>query len=175
LSEGTSGLLLGDHKFWSSLLKETQAQRGIDLLASFRRSNHDPWPQRRYLLSRWRYRIDTIFSLLVEHTGLKRLWARDTWHLWNRLLRKVLQTAYAGYNCTNDLADLNGDNLTAANSSGGFTMTACQIMVNSAWEPITYKHYNTMVLTTGTGEALATPGGMGSGCTSFGVAFNGAH
>jgi hypothetical protein len=59
-------------------------------------------------------------------------------------------------------------------SGSGFIFTDCQIMVNGTWVPITYKHYNTMVFTTGTGETLATPGGLGSGRTSFGVTFNGA-
>ncbi len=100
LSEGTSGLLLGDRNFWSPRLKELLAQHGIDLLVPFRRRKHDPWPQRGYLLSRWRYRIDTIFSQLVERTSLKRLWARDTWYLWNRLLRKVLMHTVAVWTTT---------------------------------------------------------------------------
>jgi hypothetical protein len=100
LAEGTSGLLLGDRNFWSPRLKDLLAQQGLDLLAPFRRRKHDPWPQRSYLLSRWRYRIDTIFGQLVERTGLKRIWARDTWHLWNRLLRKVLMHTMAVWTTT---------------------------------------------------------------------------
>jgi hypothetical protein len=95
LAEGTGGLLLGDRNFWSPRLKRTLAQRGIERLSPFRRRNHAPWPQHSYLLSRWRYRIDTIFSQLVERTGLKRVWVRDAWHLWNRLLRKVLMHTMA--------------------------------------------------------------------------------
>lgn len=46
-------------------------------------------------LSRWRYRIDTIFGQLVERTTLKRLWVHDFWHLTSRLLRKILMHTLA--------------------------------------------------------------------------------
>jgi hypothetical protein len=42
------------------------------------------------LLNRLRYRIDTVFSQLVGRYSVKRVWARDMWHLASRLLRKVL-------------------------------------------------------------------------------------
>jgi hypothetical protein len=41
-------------------------------------------------LSRVRYRIDTVFGQLAERGAVKRVWARDSWHLANRLLRQVL-------------------------------------------------------------------------------------
>ena len=37
-----------------------------------------------------RYRIDTVFGQLTDRCGIKRVWARDLWHLRNRLLRMVL-------------------------------------------------------------------------------------
>jgi hypothetical protein len=100
LTEGTNGLLLGDRNFWSPRLKALLGQQGIELLAPFRRRKHDQWPSRSYLLSRWCYRIDTIFSQLVERTGLKRVWARDARHLCNRLLRKVLMHTMAVWTTT---------------------------------------------------------------------------
>lgn len=36
------------------------------------------------------YRIETVFSQLSERFSMKRVWARDMWHLASRLLRKVL-------------------------------------------------------------------------------------
>lgn len=42
------------------------------------------------MLSRVRYRIDTVFGQLVDHCSVKRVWARDLWHLCSCLLRKVL-------------------------------------------------------------------------------------
>ena len=47
-------------------------------------------------MSRFRYRIDTVFSQLVERYSVKRVWARDLWHLASRLLRrKVLSHTVA--------------------------------------------------------------------------------
>ncbi len=42
-----------------------------------------------------RYRIDTVFGQLVDRCALKRVWARDLWHLGSRLLRKVLMHTVA--------------------------------------------------------------------------------
>jgi hypothetical protein len=64
---------------------------------SVRRRKQDPWPQLRRDLSRWRYRIDTIFGQLVERTAIKRIWAYDLWHLTSRLLRKVLMHTVAAF------------------------------------------------------------------------------
>jgi hypothetical protein len=81
LTEGTAGLVSGDRNFWAPRLREQLAHHGIQLLAPFRRRKQDPWPQLRRDLSRWRYRIDTIFGQLVERTAIKRIWAYDLWHL----------------------------------------------------------------------------------------------
>jgi hypothetical protein len=70
-------------------------QGGLLLLAPFLLASHDPWPDRSRLLSRVRYRIDTVFGQVVERCTLKRVWARDTWHLGNRLLRAVLMHTLA--------------------------------------------------------------------------------
>jgi hypothetical protein len=47
------------------------------------------------LLSRFRYRIDTVFSQLTERYSVKRVWARDLRHLASRLLCKVLSHTVA--------------------------------------------------------------------------------
>jgi hypothetical protein len=73
MSAGTPGVLLG---FWSPRLHADLAEHNIELLAPFGHRKTDPWPQRRYLVSRWRYWIDTIFGQLVDRTHLKRVWAR---------------------------------------------------------------------------------------------------
>lgn len=97
LTAGTSGVVIGDRNFWAPRLREALAQRGITLLAPFRRRTQDPSPSLSRALSRWRYRIDTIFGQLVERTALKRIWAHDLWHLTNRLLRKVFMHTLAVY------------------------------------------------------------------------------
>jgi len=63
---------------------------GIELLAPYSSNKLDPNPERSAFLSRLRYRIDTVFSQLTERYCVKRVWARDLWHLASRLLRKVL-------------------------------------------------------------------------------------
>ncbi|HEX5442084.1 MAG TPA: hypothetical protein VFW76_14440, partial [Ktedonobacterales bacterium] len=65
------------------------------LLAPFLLASRDPWPARSRVLSRVRYRIDTIFGQLTDRCLLKRVWARDLWHLTNRLLRVVLMHTLA--------------------------------------------------------------------------------
>jgi hypothetical protein len=47
------------------------------------------------LLSSFRYRIDTVFSQLSGRYSVKRVRARDLWHLASRLLRKVLSHTVA--------------------------------------------------------------------------------
>lgn len=44
----------------------------------------------RGILTRVRYRVETVFGQLVDRCGLKRIWARDLWHLRNRTLRLPL-------------------------------------------------------------------------------------
>jgi hypothetical protein len=67
----------------------------VHLLAPYRYAQRDPWPAWSALLSRIRYRIDTLFGQLAERFHAKRVWARDGWHLWSRLLRKVLSHTLA--------------------------------------------------------------------------------
>jgi hypothetical protein len=42
------------------------------------------------VLGRVRYLIDTVFGQLTDRCQMKRVWARDLWHLRNRLLRYIL-------------------------------------------------------------------------------------
>jgi hypothetical protein len=90
ITEGTSGLIVGDRNYHSPEMREELATRGIELLAPYSSKKRDLAPERSALLSRFRYRIDTVFSQLTERYSVKRVWARDVWHLTSRLLRKVL-------------------------------------------------------------------------------------
>src|SRR5262249_61392015 len=85
-----AGWLVGDRTSWASELRQDLQRGGIALLAPYRRASRDPWPRWSAQLSRLRYRIDTVFAQLVDRCGVKRVWARDGWHLWSRLLRQVL-------------------------------------------------------------------------------------
>jgi hypothetical protein len=95
LTEGTSGLLIGDRNYHSPKTKEELERIGVELLAPYSSKKRDPTPRRSALLSRFRYRIDTVFSQLTERYSVKRVWARDLWHLASRLLRKVLSHTVA--------------------------------------------------------------------------------
>ena len=95
LVAGTQGLLAGDRNYWNPALKEELAREALQLEAPFRKASSDPWPKRSALLSGVRYRIDTTFGQLVDRYQVKRVWAKDWWHLHSRLLRKVLSHTLA--------------------------------------------------------------------------------
>jgi hypothetical protein len=95
LAEFSSGLLVGDRNYHSPKTKEQLESMGIELLAPYSSKKRDPNPKRSAFLSRLRYRIDTVFSQLTERYSVKRVWARDKWHLASRLLRKVLSHTVA--------------------------------------------------------------------------------
>ena len=93
--EGTRGLIVGDRNYHSPKTGEELAGMGVELLAPYSSKKRDPAPERSAFLSGLRYRIDTVFSQLTERYSVKRVWARDLWHLTSRLLRKVLSHTVA--------------------------------------------------------------------------------
>jgi hypothetical protein len=95
IAEGTSGLIVGDRNYHSPKTREELAGMGVELLAPYSSKKRDPTPNKSALLSRLRYRIDTVFSQLTGRYCVKRVWARDLWHLTSRLLRKVLSHTLA--------------------------------------------------------------------------------
>jgi hypothetical protein len=95
LLDGTDGLAVGDRNYGGPKTAEEAARSGVVLLAPSRSTAKDPTPERSALLSRVRYRIDTVFGQLVERFAVKRVWAQDPWHLWSRLLRKLLSHTFA--------------------------------------------------------------------------------
>jgi hypothetical protein len=90
LTEVTRGCCLGDRAYWKPELHEALRRRGLEMLVPFRKAEHDPAPTRSRVISSFRYRIETVFGQLCERLSIKRVWARDLWHLSSRLLRKVL-------------------------------------------------------------------------------------
>ena len=95
LAEQTTGTLVGDRNYWSPTTTAEWQRHGVELLAPYRNAKRDPHPRWSALLSRVRYRIDTVFGQLVDRCAVKRVWARDLWHLSSRLLRKVLMHTLA--------------------------------------------------------------------------------
>ena len=95
LVEGATGHVLGDRNYWDPLLREQLAPAGIDFSAPYRKRSQDPDPGGSKRLTRVRWRIETVAAQFVERYRLKRVWARDTWHLTSRILRKVLSHTLA--------------------------------------------------------------------------------
>ncbi|MDQ3694740.1 MAG: IS982 family transposase [Chloroflexota bacterium] len=92
---GADGVVLGDRTDWSPLLRDELHHDGVDLLAPYRHCSEDPQPAFSHDLSRLRWRIETVAAQLVARYHLKRIWARDAWHLTSRILRKVLSPTIA--------------------------------------------------------------------------------
>lgn len=90
LTDETTGVCLADRAYWAPELSEWLRGRGLELLAPFKKRASDPTPARSRRITRIRYRIETVFSQLCERFSVKRVWARDLWHLSSRLLRKLL-------------------------------------------------------------------------------------
>lgn len=90
LTDETTGVCLADRAYWAPELAEWLRGRGVEMLVPFKKRASDPAPERSRHITRIRYRIETVFSQLCERLSIKRVWARDLWHLSSRLLRKVL-------------------------------------------------------------------------------------
>ena len=91
LLEGTCGVVLGDRNYWLPDLQAFLRTKGIVLQVPFRKA-HSPkaTAYQSPVLGRVRYLIDTVFGQLTDRCQMKRVWARDLWHLRNRLLRSIL-------------------------------------------------------------------------------------
>jgi hypothetical protein len=99
LVEGATGEVLGDRNYWDPKLTAELEPAGIVLRAPFKKRATDPDPVGSRLIGRVRWRIETVASQFVERYHLKRIWARDAWHLTSRVLRKVLSHTLAVFLC----------------------------------------------------------------------------
>jgi hypothetical protein len=97
--EGATGQVLGDRNSWSPLRREQVAPAGIAFLTPYRKRQDDPDPDGSRVLTRVRWRVETVAAQFVKRYHLKRLWARDTWHLTSRMLRKGLRYTLAVFLC----------------------------------------------------------------------------
>lgn len=89
LLSDTQGWVLGDRNYWSPKLAEQLRSQDLFLLAPFKKASSEttPWPK---WMKHMRYRIETVIGQLVERFHAKRVWARDSWHLYSRWLRIIL-------------------------------------------------------------------------------------
>ncbi len=99
LVEGAAGQVLGDRNYWDPTLIAELAAAGIALWAPFKKRATDPDPLGSRRIGRMRWRIERVAAQLVGRYHLKRLWARDAWHLTSRVLRKVLSHTIAVWLC----------------------------------------------------------------------------
>src|SRR5215211_1150587 len=98
LLEGVAGWTLADRNYGSPRLATQLQTQGGWLLAPARgrsRSQQRPPPW----LSAKRRRVETVIGQLTGRYQLKRVWARDAWHLWSRWLRKLLSHTMAVLLC----------------------------------------------------------------------------
>jgi hypothetical protein len=91
LLEGTTGVVLGDRNDWLPELQAFLRTKGRALQAPFRKA-HAPQAAayQSPVLGRVRSLIDTVCGQLTDRCRMKRVWARDIWHLRNRVLRCIL-------------------------------------------------------------------------------------
>jgi hypothetical protein len=89
--ESIRGVLFGDNGYIRPLLRTELAAQEIQLETPLRKNMNDT-RDRRYVrcMNKVRRRIETVIGQLSEHFGIERVWARDLWHLTNRLIRKFL-------------------------------------------------------------------------------------
>ena len=66
LTEQMRGTLLGDRNYWSPATTAEWQPRGVEWLAPYRSAKRDPHPRWSTLLSRVRYRIDTVFGQFLS-------------------------------------------------------------------------------------------------------------
>jgi hypothetical protein len=101
----------------AALLPTLQAalrQVGVVLPAPFRKASAQAAHSWSPVLGRVLYRIDTVLGQLTNRCRAKRVWARDLWHLRNRLLRMVLMhTVCVLFNLQDQAPPLQLDRLVA--------------------------------------------------------------
>jgi hypothetical protein len=88
---GLQGLLIGDKGYIRPSLKQELAQQGIDLQTPLRKNMQDLRPKAfvSQLMSSRRL-VETVIGQLTERFHIEKVRARDTWHLANRFIRKLL-------------------------------------------------------------------------------------
>lgn len=72
--------------------------RGQEPLIPHKTSATEPHPWPRWLKD-MRQRVECVFSQLCGRYNAKKVWARDSWHLRSRWLRKVLSHTMAFVLC----------------------------------------------------------------------------
>lgn len=96
LTHTIQGILIGDKGYISKSLKEQLVTQGIDLQTPLRSNMPESRPPSvvRQLISTRRL-VETVIGQLTERFNIQKVWARDGWHLANRVTRKFLSHSLA--------------------------------------------------------------------------------
>jgi hypothetical protein len=94
---GSQGI--GDRNYWSPPLSDELAAAGIRLHAPCSSRSKGPDPARSAAMSQERWLIEAVRGQLAGRYELKRVRARDLWHLCHRVARKVLSHTVAVMLC----------------------------------------------------------------------------
>ena len=101
LVEGDRGILLGDRAYLSQSLREQLlGQQGLELSVPTKYGEPTQLrPDQLVKRKRLRRSIETVGSQLSHDLHLKKIWARDLWHLANRICRKILAHTFSVMFC----------------------------------------------------------------------------
>jgi hypothetical protein len=101
LTETDSGMLLADRAYLSEPLRqELLIKQGLEL--SIPTKYGEPTklkPKELGKRKRLRRSVETVGSQLVHDLHVKKVWARDLWHLTNRICRKILAHTFSVMLC----------------------------------------------------------------------------
>ncbi|WP_416775949.1 IS982 family transposase [Xenorhabdus budapestensis] len=85
------GCLLGDKGYLGVEFKQEMKVEGIEMITPVRANMDDPIPRKtRRVINAKRRLIETVIGQLAGQFAIEKCWARDLWHLSNRIARKLL-------------------------------------------------------------------------------------
>ena len=89
------GEALADRNYWNPIGQPVLASKGLVLTAPFKQEAFDPTPESSAIISRLRQYIEPLIGQLATRFHMQTTWARDLWHLTERLSRKILSHTVA--------------------------------------------------------------------------------
>jgi hypothetical protein len=101
LTEGDGGMLLADRAYLSQPLKtQLLAQQGLELSIPTKYGEPTTLCPGQLGKRKWlRRSVETVGSQLAHNFHVKKIWARDLWHLVNRICRKILAHTFGVMFC----------------------------------------------------------------------------
>ncbi|MBD1229704.1 transposase, partial [Xenorhabdus griffiniae] len=86
-----TGYLLGDKGYLGTEFKQEMKREDVEMITPVRANMDDPVPKEtRKCLNAKRRLIETVIGQLAGQFAIEKCWARDMWHLSNRIARKLL-------------------------------------------------------------------------------------